>query len=183
MVARGGGACLGSEVGEILRRTRGGRFVADGLVFAVANVTHYGHAFFGVGCKFLPDAPEIRGFFPGVILQSVLEYRAMVLVPVFCAWVLWLAGGTWCAELVFVILLTVFTRRTVRRVWSFRSPFEFWRELWRESRHPRTGAQFGQRIALEMERAAKVGDRGRLADLETLGSEVMDYMLAKGRFQ
>jgi len=120
-------------------------------------VKHYSHAMLGIRCAFLPDAPELTGFFPKLILQSVLEYRAYALVIPFVVILARLAP--W--ELLAAVTLAWFLISAVR-LETFRSPLEFWQRLWEESHHPRIRLHFTEELIREIERKQKRGaDAGR----------------------
>lgn len=135
---------------------------------------HYSHAMCGVACAFLPDAPETRSFFYPSIIQSVLEYRAYLIVIPFCALLArvapplaaWFLSGVWLAV-------------SIRRAWSFRSPVEFWARLWSEAHHPRTRTAYTEFLIRDIEERSKRGEDTRAQ--ESIAWRLIDETVLAGR--
>jgi hypothetical protein len=126
----------------------------DALRFFRYNWQHYSLALWGLRLRLDPDYPLLTHFFPGLIADSVQEYRTYggtALWAIFLAYVLPLPLGT--------ALVLFWLAQSVHRSQYFRSNLTFWRQASHENGFPhRAHARYSEQLLRDIERRVKSGE-------------------------
>jgi len=146
----------------------------DVFRFLLYNWQHYSLALWGLRLRIDPDYPLVTKFFPGLIADSVLEYRTyggIALWAMLLAFFLPLPLGT--------ALVVLWAVQSWDRSKHFQSNLTFWREASRENPFPhRAHARYVEQLIREAERLEKAGKSGEMALREA--QTLMDKVCAAG---
>lgn len=143
------------------------------------NFKHYFFALWGIRLRLDPDYPMEWRFLPGLMSDSVLEYRMYAL---FAPWTVFLALVLPVAWSVAIGL--AWAVLAWKRAGFYSSALNFWRQAYRESPNKgRVRIRLAEEIAYEIERLDKAGEdwtSDRIQSLIIEGANLQE-IITKGK--
>ena len=147
--------------------------------FISLNLKHYRLALFGIGLQLDPDYPLEWELAPGLMSDSVLEYRLYGLFAPWCAFLALLLPAGWLAA-----AGTFWAVLAWNRAAFYSSALAFWRQAYRESPNKnRVRIRLAEEIAYEIERLDKAGEdwtSDRIQSLVIEGTNLQELIM-KGK--
>lgn len=143
------------------------------------NLKHYVLALWGIRLRLDPDYPMEWRVFPGLMSDSVLEYR---LYGLFAPWCVFLALAL--PSLPAGMLAGFWAVLAWKRAGFYSSALAFWRQAYRESPNKnRVRIRLAEEIAFEIERLDKAGEdwiSDRIQSLVVEGTNLQE-LITKGK--